>query len=64
MAMKRLFFLFFCAAGFAYAPPPPFKQFHRATYRTGWDINFSPFAGGENILFLHRAIERAEGYMI
>lgn len=62
--MRRFLLLTLCAAGFAYAPPPPFKQFHRATYRAGWDINFSPFAGGENILFLHRAIERAEGYMI
>ncbi|HSX26693.1 MAG TPA: hypothetical protein VLE89_06775 [Chlamydiales bacterium] len=42
----------------------PFKQFHEATYKVGWDIDFSPYSGGEDILFAHRILERAEGYLI
>lgn len=42
----------------------PFKQFHDATYRFGWDINMSPFAGGEDILFVHRGMEKIEGRII
>ncbi|PIS02861.1 MAG: hypothetical protein COT85_02175 [Chlamydiae bacterium CG10_big_fil_rev_8_21_14_0_10_42_34] len=42
----------------------PVQQFHKATYHAGWDIHFSPYAGGENLLFLNRAVERAEGYYI
>lgn len=42
----------------------PIKQFHDASYKAGWDINFSPYAGGEDILFIHRAIERTEGYFL
>lgn len=45
-------------------PPKPPKQFDESTYRLGWDIDMSPFAGGEDLLFLHRCIERFEGYMI
>jgi hypothetical protein len=45
-------------------PPDPPKQFHEATYNFGWDINMSPYAGGEDILFLHRCIERTEGWLI
>ena len=51
-----VFPLLLCAA--------PAHQFHTATYRAGWDIHFSPYAGGENILFIHRALERAEGFII
>lgn len=42
----------------------PFRQFHEATYKAGWDIHFSPFAGGEDLLFLHRSLERIEGFTI
>jgi len=45
-------------------PPTPPKQFQEATYNFGWDINMSPYAGGEDILFLHRCIERTEGWLI
>jgi len=45
------------------APKPP-VQFHEATYRLGWDIDMSPYAGGEDILFIHRCLERTEGWMI
>ncbi len=42
----------------------PFHQFHDATYQVGWDLHFSPYAGGEDILFAHRVLERAEGYLV
>lgn len=42
----------------------PFEQFHKATYKAGWDIHFSPYAGGEDVLFAHRTLERAEGFLI
>lgn len=42
----------------------PIQQFHDATYKLGWDINFSPYAGGEDILFGMRAVERVEGYIL
>lgn len=42
----------------------PKGQFHIAPYKLGWDIDFSPYAGGEDILFIHRSIERIEGYFI
>lgn len=42
----------------------PIQQFHDATYKLGYDLNFSPYAGGEDVLFAHRIIERAEGYVI
>ncbi len=42
----------------------PFQQFHDATYKLGWDIHFSPYAGGEDILFAHRIVERVEGYIV
>lgn len=45
-------------------PHSPPKQFHTATYRFGWDINMSPYAGGEDLLFTHRGIERIEGWAI
>jgi hypothetical protein len=45
-------------------PPKPPEQFHEATYNFGWDIHMSPYAGGEDILFLHRCIERTEGWLI
>lgn len=48
----------------ALANKPPFDPFHEATYQLGWDIHFSPYAGGEDILFAHRSIERLEGYFI
>lgn len=42
----------------------PIQQFHDATYKLGWDIDFSPYSGGEDILFVHRSIERIEGYFL
>jgi hypothetical protein len=42
----------------------PIQQFHDSTYKAGYDIDFSPYAGGEDILFLHRSIERIEGRFI
>lgn len=42
----------------------PIKQFHDATYKLGWDIDFSPYAGGEDILFAHRSAERIEAYFL
>jgi len=42
----------------------PIQQFHKATYNGGWDIHFSPYAGGEDLLFLHRTVERAEGFLV
>lgn len=42
----------------------PIKQFHNATYKAGWDIHFSPYAGGENILFAQRLLERLDGYVL
>ncbi len=42
----------------------PIQQFHKAPYKAGWDIHFSPYAGGEDILFAHRLIERTEGYIL
>jgi len=39
-------------------------QFHEAEYKLGWDIHFSPYAGGEDLLFVHRSLERAGGYFI
>lgn len=42
----------------------PTQQFHESTYKAGWDIHFSPYAGGEDILFLHRCLERGEGYLL
>ncbi len=57
----RLWFLFIPILSFGVCP---FQQFHKSTYKAGWDIDFSPYAGGENILFIHRAIERGEGYFI
>lgn len=60
--MLRILFLLF--PFFLSAAVCPFKQFHDATYKVGWDIHFSPYAGGEDILFAHRTLERAEGYLI
>jgi hypothetical protein len=58
---NKYFYLLFPVALIANCP---IKQFHEATYKIGWDIHFSPYAGGEDILFAHRAIERIEGYVL
>lgn len=42
----------------------PIRQFHKSTYKVGWDIHFSPYAGGEDILFAHRSVERIEGFIV
>ncbi len=42
----------------------PIRQFHDMPYKLGWDIHLSPYAGGEDILFAHRCIERIEGYVL
>lgn len=39
-------------------------QFHEAPYQAGYDIDFSPYAGGEDLLFAHRAVERIEGFFV
>jgi hypothetical protein len=57
---KRVLFLLF---PFLLLADPP-KQFHEATYKVGWDIHFSPYAGGEDVLFALRAAERIEGYFV
>ena len=44
-------------------PPSIPKLFHDATYQIGWDINMSPYAGGEDLLFALRSIERIQGYL-
>ena len=64
-----LFFPLFCSAYssipiYFNKPPQPQPQFHEATYNFGWDIHMSPYAGGEDVLFLHRCIERTEGWLI
>lgn len=41
---------------------PP--QFAESSYLLGWDINMSPYAGGEDLLFAHRCAERIEGKLI
>jgi hypothetical protein len=45
-------------------PPEPPEQFAESTYLLGWDIDMSPYAGGEDLLFAHRCIERIEGFLI
>lgn len=42
----------------------PIKQFHDSTYKLGWDIHFSPYAGGEDLLFAHRFVERFDGFFL
>src|SRR6185369_13958391 len=49
---------------FLFATCCPIEQFHDSTYKAGWDIHFSPYAGGEDVLFAHRIVERAEGYLV
>lgn len=55
---------FLCFPLLLSAAGAPFQQFHNAGYKAGWDIHFSPYAGGENLLFVHRVLERTEGYLI
>lgn len=59
--MRLALLIFPFAALFAASP---IKQFHDATYKAGWDIHFSPYAGGEDLLFAHRCLERSEGYIL
>ena len=42
-------------------PTPPI-QFHESPYPLGWDIHFSPYSGGPDVLFVHRSLERIEGF--
>lgn len=56
-----LFFLLLPSLPFARCP---IQQFHNASYKLGWDIDFSPYAGGEDLLFAHRAAERFEGFFL
>lgn len=44
-------------------PHPP-RQFHDGIYKLGWDLDFSPYAGGEDVLFVHRSLERMEGWLV
>lgn len=60
-------FIFFCFSLIFPCPLAakcPIQQFHDATYKLGWDINFSPYAGGEDLLFAHRSAERIEGLFL
>ncbi|MBS0626278.1 MAG: hypothetical protein JSS32_09530 [Verrucomicrobia bacterium] len=45
------------------APKKP-KVLHDSTYRAEVDIDFSPYAGGESILFANRAAERIERFFL
>lgn len=62
--MQMLRILLIVCPFLLFAAYRPFKQFHDATYKAGWDIHFSPYAGGEDVLFAHRVLERAEGFII
>ncbi len=68
--MSKFLFLCLISAGYAsipiyfQKPPDSSPQFHEATYNLGVDINMSPYAGGEDVLFAHRCIERIEGWLI
>ena len=61
-----MLFALLASIPFAYTPsepaPKPPTQFHEAPYKAGWDIDLSPYTGGEDLLFFHRAFERLEGW--
>jgi hypothetical protein len=57
-----LSFLIFATTAFSQEKSP--KQFHEADYKIGWDLHFSPYAGGEDLLFAHRSLERGLGLWI
>lgn len=40
--------------------PPAFELLAPATYEICWDINWSPYAGGQDLLFALRLIEKGE----
>lgn len=44
--------------------PPPFQIMADATYEICWDIDLSPYAGGEDLLFATRLIEKGEIYVV
>lgn len=70
--MKRAIFLLLSGRALLASVPIVFDtpkeerppQFAETIYRLGWDINMSPFAGGEDLLFGHRCAERIEGMLI
>lgn len=74
--LKKLTCLSFIAANYAFATielapvyrnnpsPPPFQIMAPSTYAICWDIDMSPYAGGEDLLFGTRLIEKAEVYWI
>lgn len=41
-------------------PSEPIIAFHESPYFLGWDIDFSPYSGGADLLFVHRSLERLE----
>ncbi|MES2272587.1 MAG: hypothetical protein V4487_00145 [Chlamydiota bacterium] len=43
--------------------PPPRPLLSPAIYKISWDIHFSPYAGGEDLLFAHRLVERCQTYL-
>ncbi len=49
-----------------YSPPkdPPFQLLAPATYELCWDIDMSPYAGGEDLLLGLRLIEKGETYLL
>ncbi len=59
-----MFFAIFLILGSWLFASCPIQQFHEAHYKLGWDIDFSPYSGGEDILFAHRCLERLEGFII
>lgn len=65
MRIKRLFLCFFLLAGRIMAqdaPPHPFLA--PSEYKICWDIGFSPYSGGEDILSAFRLLERGEAWFI
>ena len=43
---------------------PPFELMAPGPYQLCWDIDLSPYAGGEDLLIVTRAIEKGETYML
>lgn len=45
-------------------PKPPFIAMAPVANQITYDINWSPYAGGEDLLFAHRLLEKFETYML
>ncbi len=44
--------------------PERFPLMEPVTNKIGWDINMSPYAGGEDLLFANRSLEKLETYFL